>query len=189
MLQTRTFLRCAMLPAAAALALFAFAPAGLAAGDPPPPTKPKAESKAKAKAKPKPKPQTKSKANPKESSLGDDQIYSLGYWQAKSGAFQEALATLRTAGDQADPRIQTMIGYALRKLGRVDEAMDHYFAALAVDPNRTTTRQYLGEAFLQANLPAKAREQLQEIATRRGAGCEDYQLLAEAIAEFERHAG
>jgi predicted Zn-dependent protease len=187
MLQTRTFLRCAMLPAAVALALFAFAPAGLAAGDPPPPPKPKAQSKAKAK--PKPKPQTKSKANPKESSLGDDQIYSLGYWQAKSGAFQEALATLRSASDQADPRIQTMLGYALRKLGRVDEAMDHYFAALAVDPNRTTTRQYLGEAFLQANRPDQAREQLQEIAARRGVGCEDYQLLAEAIAEFEHQAG
>jgi len=189
MLMTRTILRSAIAPAVSALALVAFASASLAAGggDPPPPPKPQAEGKVKSKPKQKTKP--KPKATNKESSLGDDQIYSLGYWQAKDGAFREALATLRSASNQADPRIQTMIGYALRKLGRVDEAMGHYLAALAVDPDRTPTRQYLGEAFLQANQPDKAREQLAEIAKRRGTACEDYQLLAEAIAKFEREAG
>ena len=74
----------------------------------------------------------------------------------------------------------------LRKLGNVDEAMGYYQRVLAAYPDRTTTRQYLGEAFLQIGDLGRAREQLAEIANRCGMACEDYQLLAEEIARFER---
>jgi predicted Zn-dependent protease len=60
---------------------------------------------------------------------------------------------------------------------------------LAAHPDRTTTRQYLGEAYLQIGEPGKAKEQLAEIARRCGTACEDYQLLAEEIAKFEKEAG
>ena len=53
-----------------------------------------------------------------------------------------------------------MIGFSLRKLGRIDEAMGYYQKVLAAHPERTNTRQYLGEAFLQMGEPAKAKEQL-----------------------------
>jgi predicted Zn-dependent protease len=156
----------------AALAVIAFAPqASFAVSDPPAPEAPQ------------PKPKTKPK--PKTSSLDDDQIYSLGYWQAKGGEYAAALATLRSASNQADPRVQTMIGYTLRKLGRVDEGMDYYLAVLTAHPDRTTTRQYLGEAFLQLGQPDNAKQQLAEIAKRCGTACEDYQLLAGEIAKFE----
>ena len=82
-----------------------------------------------------------------------------------------------------------MIGFSLRKLGRVDEAMEYYLKVLAAYPDRTTTRQYLGEAFLQIGEPGKAKDQLAEIAKRCGTACEDYQLLADAIAKFEKQAG
>ena len=184
MLERRTSSRPRIAIAAlAALAVFAFAPRGsFAAGDQPPPSVPKPTSESKAK-KPKPKPK------PKSSALPDDQIYSLGYWQAKGGDYAAALATLRSASNQADPRIQTMIGYSLRKLGRADEALPYYFAALATDPKRTTTRQYLGEAYLQIGQPDQAKQQLTEIAKRCGTACEDYQLLMDAIAKFEGTAG
>jgi predicted Zn-dependent protease len=166
-----------LLAAAVGLSIVVFAPqATLAVGDTPSEPKPKPKSKSK----PKPKPA------PKQGSLTDDQIYSLGYWQAKDGKYAEALATLRTAANPADPRIETMMGFSLRKLGRLDEAMEFYRRVLAAYPERTTTRQYLGEAFLQMGEPAKAKEQLAEIAKRCGTACEDYQLLAEAIAKFER---
>jgi predicted Zn-dependent protease len=168
--------------AAAALAVLAFSPeAAFAVSDDPP----KPSSKDKPKAKPKPKPKPKSK----DSRLDQDEIYGLGYWQAKRGEYAAALATLRSAPNQADPRIETMIGFSLRKLGRLDEAMAYYQRVLAAHPERTTTRQYLGEAFLQLGEPAKAREQLAEIAKRCGVACEDYQLLAEEIAKFEKQAG
>ena len=184
MLERRTSSRPRIAIAAlAALAAFAFAPQGsFAAGDQPPPSFPKPTSESKAK-KPKPKPK------PKSSALQDDQIYSLGYWQAKGGEYAAALTTLRSASNQVDPRIQTMIGYSLRKLGRVDEALPYYLAALATDPKRTTTRQYLGEAYLQIGRPDQAKQQLAEIAKRCGTACEDYQTLKEAIAKFEGTAG
>ena len=161
---------------AIALSVVAFTPgATFAESDEPPPPKPK----------PKPKPKDKDKSG----SLSDDQIYSLGYWQAKGGAYAAALDTLRSARNQSDPRVETMIGFSLRKLGRVDEAMGHYNRVLAAYPDRTTTRQYLGEAFLQIGAPDKAREQLSEIAKRCGVACEDYRLLAEEIAKFEGKAG
>ena len=170
-----------LLAAAAAFAIVAFTPEGTwAVGDPPPAPEPP-----KDRPKPKPKPKPKQKDD-KNTSLDQDQIYSLGYWQAKNGEHRAALATLRTARNQDDPRVQTMIGFTLRKLGRVDEAFDYYFKALATRPDATTTRQYLGEAYLQVGQPGKAREQLAEIAKRCGMACEDYQLLADEIAKFER---
>ena len=120
---------------------------------------------------------------PKDSSLNQDQSYSLGYWQAKSGEYGTALATLQSAPDQGDPRVQTMIGFTLRKLGRVDEAFGYYFKALATRPDATTTRQYLGEAYLQIGDLVRAREQLAEIAKRCGTACEDYTALADEIGK------
>ena len=67
--------------------------------------------------------------------------------------------------------------------------MGYYHKVLAAHPDRTNTRQYLGEAFLQKGEPAKAKEQLAEIARRCGIACEDYQLLADEIAKFESKAG
>jgi predicted Zn-dependent protease len=142
-----------------------------------------------AKEKPKPKPKSKDKDGQKDgqkgSLLDQDQVYSLGYWQAKNGHFEAALATLRSAPEQDDPRIQTMVGFTLRKLGRVDEAFGYYFKALASRPDATTTRQYLGEAYLQIGDPARARQQLTEIERRCGTTCEDYAALAEEIAKYE----
>lgn len=171
-----------LVAACVGIALFAFTPErGLAVGDEPQ----KPEPKPKPKSKPKPKPKSKQK----DSALDQDQLYSLGYWQAKRGQYEAALATLRSAADQSDPRVQTMIGFALRKLGKVDEGMAYYQRVLAAHPHRTTTRQYLGEAFLQVGDVASAREQLAEIAKRCGEACEDYQLLADEIARHERASG
>lgn len=166
-----------LVAAGAVLAIAAFTPQGTwAVNDPWPPPEPPKE---------KPKPKPKPKQEPKGSSLNQDQIYGLGYWQTKNGDYSTALATLRSAPNQNDPRVQTAIGFALRKLGRVDEAFGYYFKALASRPNATTTRQYLGEAYLQIGDAARAREQLAEIAKRCGQTCEDYVALAEEIAKYE----
>jgi tetratricopeptide (TPR) repeat protein len=164
-----------LLAAAAVLAIAASAPqATWAVSDPPESPPPKER--------PKPKPKPK----PKDSSLNQDQVYSLGYWQAKTGEYGTALATLQSAPDQNDPRVQTMIGFTLRKLGRVEEAFGYYFKAIATRPEATTTRQYLGEAYLQIGDRVRAREQLAEIGKRCGVACEDYTALAEEIAKHER---
>lgn len=115
-----------------------------------------------------------------------EDAYALGYWLAKTGEYREALDVLQSAGPASDPRVLTMIGFATRKLGDVDTALGYYNRALAANPDLTNTRQYLGEAYLQRHEPAKAKEQLAEIAERCGTSCEDYLALSEAIAAFER---
>jgi tetratricopeptide (TPR) repeat protein len=113
----------------------------------------------------------------------DAEIYAAGYWLAMSGEHTRALDVLRMAGNAADPRVQTMIGFSLRQMGRVDEAMAYYAAALRSAPHMTSTRQYLGEAFLQKGDRTAALGQLGEIERLCGTrSCEHYRLLAEAIA-------
>jgi predicted Zn-dependent protease len=115
-----------------------------------------------------------------------EDAYALGYWMAKTGEYEEALKVLASVSDQNDPRVLTMTGFVLRHLGRVQEAFVDYAKALAVNPNMTSTRQYLGAALLQTGELTKAKEQLAQIAKRCGTNCEDYQQLASAIAAFER---
>jgi tetratricopeptide (TPR) repeat protein len=112
----------------------------------------------------------------------DEAAYARGYALAIAGNYAPALDALRSVGNQADPRVQTMIGFSLRNLGMVDEAIAYYTAALGTNPNLTTTRQYLGEAFLQKGDRAGAEQQLAEIARRCGISCADYKALAAAIA-------
>lgn len=161
--------------AAVALAFTAFMPDMSVAvpADPTPAPAPKKQKK-----------QTKKKKAKQAEVIRDDAaIYAAGVWAAKKGEYTRALDTLRSASNQADPQIQTMIGFSLRMLGHVDEAMAYYQAALAQNPSLTNTRQYLGEAYLQKADRAGALEQLAEIAKRCGTSCQDYRLLAEKIAQ------
>ncbi len=179
---SRSFVWKSLIAAGAGLAVFAFAPqSSFAVPDTPAPA---ADEK-----KPKKKGKAKAKKKQKDGAADQNRIYALGYWQAKSGDHAAALETLRAAPDQADPRVQTMIGFTLRKLGRVEEAMPYYLSAVATRPNATTTRQYLGEAYLQVGDVARAREQLAEIGRLCGTVCEDYTLLSAEIARHEGKAG
>ena len=182
-----------LVAAGAILAAAAYTPQGIWAAGDWTPSFGGNSSKDKPKPKAKPKEQDGQKDGKKDgkkdgqkgSSLDQDQVYSLGYWQAKNGHYDAALTTLRSARDQDDPRVQTMVGFTLRKLGRVDEAFGYYFKAIATRPEATTTRQYLGEAYLQIGDPVRAKEQLAEIERRCGTTCEDYTSLAEEIANYE----
>lgn len=125
----------------------------------------------------------KGKAKGKQKSrLDDNETYALGYWLAVTGEHRQALDVLRSARNASHPHVQTMIGFSLRRMGKVDEAMAYYAAALSADPRLTSTRQYLGEAYLQKGERTKAEEQLAEIARIcGGTSCEHYRLLAELI--------
>lgn len=112
-----------------------------------------------------------------------DEVFAKGYWLAKTGDYQKALEVLHTHPDQNDLQVLTMIGFATRHLGRIDEALGYYNKALALNPNLTNTRQYLGEAYLQKDEVAKAKLELAEIARICGSdACQDYRDLAREIA-------
>ena len=114
--------------------------------------------------------------------MSDQDLYYAGYWLARTGQYAQALDFLTQAKVQ-DERVLTYIGFATRKLGNVDGAMALYDRALALNPNYTPARAYLGEAFLGQGNIAKAKAQLSEIAARCGTTCADHVELQAEIAK------
>lgn len=111
-------------------------------------------------------------------------IYDYGKSLAKSGDYELAIATLKLAPDQNDPRVLNYLGFSNRKLGRMDEALGYYHAAVAHDPDFSLVREYLGEAYIQLGMLEQAREQLTEIERICGGrACGEYGQLAELIVE------
>jgi tetratricopeptide (TPR) repeat protein len=114
--------------------------------------------------------------------LSNDEIYNSAYWLAHAGRYSEALSVLAPARDTSDTRLLTEIGFVTRKLGDVDGALPYYRRALAIDPDNTLTREYMGEAFVSKGDLASARAQLGEIEARCGTRCVNYAMLAGAIS-------
>jgi tetratricopeptide (TPR) repeat protein len=76
-------------------------------------------------------------------------------------------------------------GYATRKLGRVEEGVAFYKQSVAIDPDYTLVREYLGEAYVLQGRLDLAKDELAQIEKRCGTTCEPYEDLAEAIAAAE----
>lgn len=119
------------------------------------------------------------------SGLNDDELYNAAYWLSRQGHYESSLALLRQVQQADVPRVLNATGYATRKLGDVDAALPYYMRALALDPNYTRAREYLGEAFLSKGDLTSAKVQLSEIAQRCGTSCSGYPELAHQITEYE----
>ncbi len=118
-----------------------------------------------------------------QSNLIDDKsLTTYAYVLAKEGRYEEALATLDLLNNPNTAEALNYRGYATRKLGHVDEGIGYYLQAVALDPDYTLVREYLGEAYLVKGDMTHAKEQLNEIEKRCGTTCEPYGDLAEAIA-------
>ena len=114
--------------------------------------------------------------------LSDKDLYLAAGDLVLDAHYADALPLLFRIKDQNNPQVLNLIGYSTRKLGDVDKGIEYYRQALAIDPNYTKARQYLGEAYLLKDDVVKAKEQLMEIADRCGGPCDDYELLVKAIA-------
>ena len=86
------------------------------------------------------------------------QAVSEGQWETASGLFQEAVEQ-----NPRDHAAHNMLGYALRKAGRPQQALDAYNRALSLKPDYAPALEYRGEAHLMLN--------------NRKAAMEDYQAL------------
>ena len=81
----------------------------------------------------------------------------------------------------------TMLAYSYRKLGTFDKSMEHYQKALKIDSNHRSTREYLGELYLDMNQPVNAEKQLQALkkACPFFGKCAEYHDLKEAIDQYQ----
>jgi Flp pilus assembly protein TadD len=105
----------------------------------------------------------------------------------RAGEHAAALAKLEAAAlsspDNAD--LENECGFALRKLGRFDEALAHYDRALRLDPDHRGAHEYLGELHLQRGDVALARALLSGLDRLCPAGCEERDELDAAIRAHE----
>jgi Flp pilus assembly protein TadD len=104
-----------------------------------------------------------------------------GNWQAAIDAFSRVVA-----GDAGNANAHNFLGYAYRRSGKLDLAFKHYEDALRLDPKHRGAREYAGEAYLMVDNLAKAEEQLRELDRLCLFGCEEYDDLKQAVAEYKR---
>ncbi len=110
--------------------------------------------------------------------------YNAGYAASQAESYQEAIGNFQKAlslnSDYAEA--YNMLGFCLRKLGRVKEAFSYYEKALQLKPDFAEAREYYGEAQLQNGNLAGALEQYR-ILEQSGRG-EAQELLAK-IEEYK----
>jgi Tfp pilus assembly protein PilF len=103
--------------------------------------------------------------------------------------FKSAVEILKNAVQEnpSDADAHTMLAYSYRKLGTFDKSMEHYQQALKIDSNHRSTREYLGELYLDMNQPVNAEKQLQalEKACPYFGRCAEYHELREAIEQYK----
>ncbi len=98
-----------------------------------------------------------------------------------------AVASLESAArtDPNDADIQNLLGYSLRKSGNLEAAFRHYGRALELNPKHLGAHEYVGEAYLMAGKPDKAKEHLAALERLCPAACEEREDLKKAIASYE----
>ena len=143
----------------------------------------KADEPAKAedgKDKPPAAPDDKAKAPEKKSQWRDGYRVAVSFIQA--GRYADGLTVLASLDKADSPDVFNYLGYASRKLGRMEDARQYYEAALALDPDHTGVMEYFGEWHVERGKLAEARGYLNQIAVRSGTACREYRDLAAAIA-------
>ena len=75
-----------------------------------------------------------------------------------------------------------LLGYSYRKSGDATTALEYYNQALAMEPKHLGANEYLGELYLEMQMPDKAKERLAVLKDACG-DCEEYQALESAIAK------
>lgn len=103
-------------------------------------------------------------------------------WPAAVAAMKKAIAA--NSGNAA---AYNWLGYAERKQGHYDAAFAAYREALRLDPRNKSVHEYIGEAYLAINQPAKAEEHLAELNRLCSPiPCEEAKDLQRAIDEFRK---
>jgi Flp pilus assembly protein TadD len=90
-------------------------------------------------------------------------------------------ADKRTANNA---EVHNLLGFAYRNDGQVELALQHYQRALQIDPRHRGAHEYIGEAYLMANNPAKAEEHLVILRKICPGACEERDDLSRKIAAF-----
>jgi predicted Zn-dependent protease len=100
--------------------------------------------------------------------------------------YDEALTALRRLDQQSpdNPDVLNLIGFSLRKTGKMEDAIDYYNRALALNPQHRGANEYLGELYLETKQPEKAKQRLEVLRQ----ACGDCEELEDLQKQMERYA-
>jgi len=120
-----------------------------------------------------------------------DPAYGAARELVEQGKYAEAIPLLEqvVAKDPKNADALNYLGYSNRQLGNNDVALQHYQAALALEPRHRGANEYLGELYLTLGEVAKAEERLSVLDDACFFGCEEYTELKNAIAAYKAKAG
>jgi tetratricopeptide (TPR) repeat protein len=120
-----------------------------------------------------------------------DPEYDRAVTALKAGDFPTAIRLLDGVvarnGTSADA--YNWLAYATRRNGNPGAAIPIYQKALAIDPKHRGAHEYIGEAYLALDDPAKAKEHLARLNSLCFLPCEEYRDLKRAIEAYEKKAG
>ena len=103
-------------------------------------------------------------------------------WKKATAALKKAVAAEPKNADA-----HNFLGYALRKDGDVDRALDAYDQALKLNPRHKAAHEYMGEAYLMVGDVTKAEKHLEELRKLCSPiPCEEYKDLNKAIAAYKK---
>lgn len=100
-----------------------------------------------------------------------------------SGAIPYLLRAAKETPENAD--VYNLLGYSHRKLGKLDKSLEYYNKALAIEPEHLGANEYIGELFLKTDRLSDAEKHLAILDKACFFGCEEYDQLKEAIANYK----
>ena len=123
-------------------------------------------------------------AGTEESAPSQNVDYQAGLDAIEASDWERAISNLNVAqvAEPTNADLQNWLGYSYRHEGKYDEALDHYRAALDLNPKHRGAHEYAGETYLLMGNKAKAREHLAALERICGKQCDEYRDLAKAIA-------
>jgi tetratricopeptide (TPR) repeat protein len=100
----------------------------------------------------------------------------------KNENYDDAIDKLKEVLDHDSRNADALnyMGYSYRKLGKYEQAFSFYTRALKLDPDHKGANEYIGDAYLERNMPEKAKIHLDRLAKICSSSCEEYAALKKA---------
>jgi tetratricopeptide (TPR) repeat protein len=120
-----------------------------------------------------------------------DPDYTTAVKAIKAGDYPAAMRLLEgvVGRDATNADAYNYLAYATRKNGDPAAAIPIYEKALAIDPEHRGAHEYIGEAYLQLDNLAKAKEHLAKLDKLCFFSCEEYRDLKKAVSAYEKSGG
>jgi Flp pilus assembly protein TadD len=105
--------------------------------------------------------------------------------EAKDYAGAMPLLQQVVAKDPKNAEAYNLMGFATRKSGDANGALQYYNTALGLDPKHLGAHEYIGEAYLMLGKVADAEQELAKLDALCVFGCVEQRTLKQAIADFK----